>query len=347
MRAISVLLITLLGISTAFAAKEPLKFKPLEALDRSTAPYPDGEPPSKELVELGKVLFFDTRLSGGAFGDPKNPNNGMVSCATCHNPDAGFTDIMMTSERRKGDPKNISGFRRQAPALYNLAWSPVILWTTAPDGLEMHALSPLGPGHMDLQMEVLLDRLNKVPYYQKEFKKIFSKEGITKETISKAIAAFERSLIADNTSFDRYMKGDKSAMSPDQIRGMELFQGKARCVACHDGPNFTDWGIHNIGLGDKDPGQRQKHPLGNPNGVMGGFKTPTLRNITLTAPYMHNGSLKTLEDVVKHYNKGGKKSKHLDSEMQPLGLNDQEIFDLVQFMAALTDNFLVTRPKVP
>lgn len=190
----------------------------------------------------------------------------------------------------------------------------------------------------------LLPRLKEVPYYVYTFAKVYPDSGLTAENIGRAIAAFERTIVSDNAPFDRYMKGVKTAMSPEAIRGMALFTGKANCVACHSGPNFTDESFHNIGLGGEDTGRAAIVGDATLNRA---FKTPGLRNALLTAPYMHDGSVATLEEVVRFYNAGGKHKNGASDLIKPLHLAEAEVFDLVAFLGALTDPVVVTRPEIP
>jgi cytochrome c peroxidase len=178
----------------------------------------------------------------------------------------------------------------------------------------------------------------------KTFAEVYPNSGLTAENVGRAIAAFERTIISNNSPFDRYMRGDKNAMDPAAIRGMQLFMGKANCTACHSGPNFTDESFHNIGVGDSDPGRAA---IVGDASLTGAFKTPGLRNVVLSAPYMHNGSSATLEEVVRFYNTGGTSTQGLSELIKPLHLTDSEVFDLVAFLGALTDPVVVTRPAIP
>ena len=282
------------------------------------------------MIHLGKVLFFDTRLS----------LKDNQSCATCHNPDLGFGEGVAAAFGTMGGTVG-----RNTPHIYNLAWNVLFFWDGRADSLEAQALGPIeAKGEMNMPLEQLKEKLKKVPYYQRTFDALFPDSGITNDNIGSAIAAFERTIIVDDTPFDRYMKGNFAAMSPAAIRGMKLFEGKARCALCHMGPNFTDNGFHNIGIGDSDIG-RAAIQKGATN--FGSFKTPGLRNTLLTAPYMHNGSMGSLEEVMHHYNKGGNKVKGLDPLMKPLNLTDQEIYDVIAFMGALTQPLVIERPQIP
>lgn len=291
--------------------------------------YPDDEEHSEEEVALGKWLYFDTRLS-------KKQNQ---SCATCHNPELGFSDGL---DKGFGTGGDILG--RNAPHIYNLAWSVSFFWDGRAASLEEQALGPI-QSDMEMQMtpSQAVARLNKVPAYQKAFADVYE-DGITFNNIGRAIAAFERTLISDNSAFDQYLAGNKTAMSPSAERGLSLFTGKANCIACHDGPNFTDDSFHNIGLDDGDVGRYAIDPVAH---LKGAFKTPGLRNIVFSAPYMHDGSLGTLQEVVEHYNKGGNTKQDLSPLIKPLNLTQQEKADLIAFMAALTDPVEIERPNLP
>jgi len=294
--------------------------------------YPDEEPPSQAEIELGKVLFFDTRLS----------SNQKQSCASCHNPDLGFSDGLKTSLGTMG--KAVS---RNTPHIYNLAWSSTLFWDGRAASLEEQALGPIAAaGEMNLPLDQLVPRLEKVSFYNLEFNKVFGKSGINLENIAKAIAAFERSIVSDNSAYDKYIAGDKAAMSPAAIRGLSLFEGKANCTNCHDGPNFTDDSFHNIGVSSVEVDNGRAN-IAKSAELAGAFKTPGLRNAIFTAPYMHDGSEASLEDVIKYYNNGGKHKESLSKLIKPLHLNDVEVADLVAFLGALTDPVTVERPQIP
>lgn len=302
-------------------------FKPLGTPDISDIEYPDDSEPNTEEIALGKVLFFDTRLSA----------NNRISCATCHNPNLGFSD-----GHSLGLGTNGNKLGRNAPHLYNLAWSSSFFWDGRADSLEQQSLMPIeSKAEMSMPMIVLNNKLKKVKYYQDTFKKLYP-DGITSKNLGKAIAAFERTIITNNSDFDKYLKGNKLAMNPEAIRGMKLFQGKASCITCHDGPNFTDDSFHNIGVTDKDLGRGS---IVKDKTLNGAFKTPGLRNVLFTAPYMHDGSLKTIEDVIRFYNKGGNKVRSKDKLIKPLNLTEQEIFDLVAFMGTINEQIKIEPPQ--
>lgn len=292
--------------------------------------YPDDEPNSQAEIMLGKILFFDNRLSG----------NKTQSCATCHNPDLGYSDGLA-----KGLGSEGARLGRNTPSIYNLAWNVTFFWDGRASTLEEQALGPIeSKMEMVLPLDQLVTRLNNIPFYRQSFFKVYGDSGVTSENIGRAIAAFERTVASTNSPFDRYMQGDKSAMDPAAIRGLDLFKGKANCTLCHDGPNFTDESFHNIGIADADKGRAD---IAQDPSMTGAFKTPGLRNVALTAPYMHDGSEGSLEDVVRFYNRGGNPHKYRSALIKPLNLNDQEIMDLVAFLGALTDPVIVKRPRLP
>lgn len=292
--------------------------------------YPEDEAPGELEITLGKTLFFDTRLS----------INQTQSCASCHNPDLGFGDGMAGGVGAMGGTLG-----RNTPHIYNLAWSSAMFWDGRMETLEQQALRPIeAAGEMNMPLGKLLPRLKAVPYYKKTFDQVYGKNGLNKENLGRAIASFERTIVSDNSPFDRYIAGEKSAMGPSQIRGLKLFKGKANCIACHDGVNFTDDSFHNIGVSGNDEG---RVAINGEISMTGAFKTPGLRNTLLTAPYMHNGSAASLEEVVELYNKGGENKTNIDKLISPLNLSSREIFDLISFLGALTDPVNVERPKIP
>ena len=293
-------------------------------------PMPKENVSTPARVELGKSLFFDPRMSG----------NGAMSCASCHNPSLGWSDGLKTAVGWGGQ---VLG--RATPTVINTAYNTQFMWDGRKKSLEDQALGPMKtPQEMNTDFAVSLARLRSVPGYVAMFEKAYAGEGITEETIAKAIAAFERTVVSNDSAFDRWLGGDKKAMTVSQWRGFKVFSdaNKGNCAACHSGANFTDNGYHNIGIvpgaGDAaDPGRFAIRKVAS---MLGAFKTPTLRDIELTAPYFHDGSAATLRDVVDHYVKGGVDHSNLSSSMKPLTLSEQEKQDLVAFMQSLT-----SRPK--
>ncbi|MBF0274047.1 MAG: cytochrome-c peroxidase [Nitrospinae bacterium] len=291
---------------------------------------------TKEKVELGKMLFFDPRLSG----------NNSISCASCHSPAFGFSDNL---PRAIGTGDKELG--RNSPTIINAAYNFLQFWDGRAKSLEEQALGPIAsPTEMAQDLGELEEELSKIPLYQKKFTKIFGKEGITTENIAKVIAAYERTIISHGSKFEHFLHGSDNALSDEEKRGLELFKGKANCIRCHNGPNLTDNGFHNIGVTPQGP---LKEDLGRfaviPVKVMKkAFKTPTLWDCEKTKPYMHNGSLSTLEEVIEFYNKGGEDREGIDPEMKELNLTKKEKKELLSFLKSLSGkSFEVVIPELP
>ena len=291
-----------------------------------TPPYPKGNKPTKERVELGKVLFFDPRIGG----------DGNMSCATCHNPLLGWSDALPTA---KGFKSQVLG--RATPVVTNTAFNSLQMWDGRKKSLEDQAIGPMEASvEMQTDFTQLLNLINHTDAYKEAFEAAYPGEGITKDTIAKAIASFERTIISNNSPFDQWVKGDKNALTKQEVEGFKLFVNpdKGNCAACHNGPNFTDDGFHNIGLPswgveNPDVGRYAERPL---KLMKGAFKTPTIRDITLSAPYFHDGSASTLEQVMDHYIAGGTVKTNLSPSMKPLDLNDAEKAAIIAFMKKLT-----------
>ncbi len=289
-------------------------------------PSPADNPSTKERVELGKMLFFDPRLS----------SERNLACATCHNPAFGWTDGLPTA---KGFKSKVLG--RKTPTIVNSAYTTLQMWDGRRASLEDQAMGPMeSQDEMAMDLGALFAWLNGNPTYQTAFDKAYPGEAIDKATTSKAIAAFERTITSGDSPFDRWVRGDKTAMSTQQVHGFRLFEdaAKGNCAVCHSAPNFTDGGFHNIGLTayarpNPDVGRFAIKPLPS---LKGAFKTPTLRDIALTAPYFHDGSARTLTEVVEHYKKGGETKADLSPNIKPLNLTPGEVQDIVAFMQALT-----------
>jgi cytochrome c peroxidase len=322
----------------------------LGAADRSVAQEasfaaPLGLPPivepkdnrlSPEKVELGKLLYFDPRLS----------EDHSISCASCHDPAKGWSN----GERFASGVRGQKG-GRSAPTILNSGYFTFQFWDGRALHVEGQALGPIqNPIEMNMKMGDVVERMSGNEEYKRRFAAIFP-DGITEQNIAKAIGAFERTINSGNAPYDRWKAGDKTALSAEAERGRALFFGKANCSACHTGPHFSDGAFHNIGIGmndaEPDLGRFVVSKLG---GDTGAFKTPTLREIARTAPYMHDGRFATLEEVVQHYDKGGTPNEFLDEEIFELNLSDQEAADLVTFMKeglASDDYPLVEPPKLP
>ena len=274
-------------------------------------------------IALGKQLYFDGRLS----------QNNAISCAFCHNPVAGFADPNQTSV-------GVGGKRggRQAPTVYNTAFNPVQFWDGRAGSLEEQAIGPIhNPIEMAETHENVVKKLSNIKGYREQFLAVFG-AGVSIQGIGEAIAAYERTIISTNSPFDQFVLGDAKAMDESAQRGMALFKGKAQCILCHNGSNFTDNHFHNLGVPQVGP---MAEDLGHfyvtrHEHDKGAFKTPTLRSITETSPYMHDGAFKTLEEVIDFFNQGGNTNSNLSPLIKPLGLSAQEKTDLIAFLKALT-----------
>jgi len=296
---------------------------------------PADNPVTDAKVDLGKKLYFDKRLS----------RDGTVSCATCHAPEKGWTDQAPVSTGIKGQKGGVS-----APTVLNAAYMEFQFWDGRAPSLEEQAKGPIqNPLEMGFTHEEAVARLKSIKGYAPLFKKAFGDAAIDIDRVAKAIATFERTVLTGGSPYDKWQAGDKKAMSEPAIRGHHVFHGKANCAICHDGFNFSNSDFHNIGVGVNgaapSPGRfgqtkDEKHT--------GAFKTPTLRNLKHTAPYMHDGSEATLEAVVDYYDRGGNQNAHLDGRIKPLSLTSEEKRDLIAFMNALNgDPAAVKFPKMP
>ncbi len=285
-----------------------------ESIGMPTVLHPKDNPSSPEKIALGKQLYFDGRLSA----------DNKVSCASCHDPAKGFSNgeqFATGVEGKKGG--------RNSPTVLNTAFQNFQFWDGRAKSLEDQALGPVqNPIEMNMTLDAVVARLNGIKGYKDQFQKIFGTD-VTSDGMAKAIAAYERTIVSGEAPYDRFKAGDKTAMSESAQRGMTLFFNKARCSACHVGPHFTDHSFHNIGLPGDDEGRAA---VTKSVGDKGAFKTPTLREIGKSGPYMHDGSLKTLEEVVAHYVKGGNPNPQLDEELYALKLSPEEISDLVTFL---------------
>ena len=295
-------------------------------LQAGSAYIPDDNPITEDKIVLGKFLYFDPRLS----------KDKTIACASCHNPFHGFADPARTS---KGVGGKLGG--RNSPTVINRLFSAEQFWDGRAKDLEEQAHGPL-VNSVEMAMSSHNDvvaRVKAIKGYAPLFKQAFGNDTIDMPRIAKAIAAYERTVVSGDSPFDRYQAGDKNALSPAAVRGLELFNGKANCKACHTGFNFTDETYQNIGVGmDKPKPDLGRSEVTKKDEDKGKFKTPTLRNIAQTAPYMHDGSDATLLDVVDFYNKGGIPNPNLSKEIKPLNLSLQEKRDLVAFPESLTGN---------
>jgi cytochrome c peroxidase len=291
--------------------------------------WPDDNPYTPAKAELGYLLFFDKRLS----------SDGTVSCASCHSPDYAFTDGSAVSTGIRAQKGG-----RSAPSVINRVYGAAMFWDGRAASLEEQAKGPIAnPIEMTHEKdankahEACMTRLRQVSGYRQRFKAVFGTEEFTIDQVAKAIATFERTVLSGNSAYDRFKAGDKKAMSESQQRGMNIFfSNNARCDSCHDGAAFTTNQFANIGIGmDKPKPDLGRYNVTKNEAEKGAFKTPGLRDIARTGPYMHDGSLKTLEEVVDHYDKGGIKNPWLHQDIRPLKLTVQDKRDLVSFLHAL------------
>jgi cytochrome c peroxidase len=292
---------------------------------------PDNPQTSKKIL-LGKQLYFDTRLS----------KNNTISCATCHDPAMGWSDAGPTSIGINGQKGG-----RRSPPVSNAAYSLLQFWDGRAPSLEEQAKGPIAnPIEMGNTHVVMISSVEDIPGYVEEFKEVYGNSPITIDMVANAIASFERTVVTTDSPFDRYVRGDETALTPLEKKGLEIFNGKGHCTACHWGGYFSDGRFHNLGVRPIDPGKPDegRYVVTNNPADKGAFKTPTIRDAALRAPYLHDGSEKTLEEVVDLYNKGGRvRDPNLDPLIVPLGMTNKEKEALVAFMKrAMTS----TNPEV-
>jgi cytochrome c peroxidase len=282
-------------------------------------PFPEDNRFSKAKADLGQMLFFDPILSG-----PRTR-----SCGTCHDPALAWGD---------GRPRAVGErpLALRSPTLLAIAWIPRLGWDGKFRDLESVAFGPINsPANMNFSEAGLIERLGTMPRYVEAFAAAFGPNAINKRNIELALATFERTIVPEPTPFDRWIEGEPSAISAAARRGFELFNGKARCAACHSGYAFSDGSFHDIGTAREDDiGRGRMFP--NSVKLRYAFKTPTLREVTRRAPYMHDGSIATLEDVIDLYDRGGIERPSRSVLIRPLGLTTDEKVDLIAFLDALT-----------
>jgi cytochrome c peroxidase len=288
-------------------------------------PLAETGPADNELTEegaqLGKKLFFERQLS----------RTGEIACASCHDQKSAFADprrVSLGVEDRPGT--------RNASALVNLAWGVKFFWDGRALSLEEQVGMPIEDSlEMDLPIATVVERLRSDERYVAEFQQVYGSEP-SEETLRKALASFLRTLVSGQSPYDRYLAGDSDALKATQLRGEALFFGKAECFHCHPPGALTNEGFFNNGT-FFEGGDVGRQKLTGRTGDLGKFKVPGLRNVAVSAPYMHDGSLETLEDVVDHYDRGGLGHPSTDPQIEPLGLSEDEKSDLVAFLKALTD----------
>ena len=310
------LLAAALGLEAASALRPPL------GLD-AFMPVPADNPLTREKVALGSKLFVDPILSA----------DRSISCATCHDPERSFTD---------GRPKAVGVFDqvgpRRVPKLLNRGYGRSFFWDGRIRTLEEQVLQPvINSLEMDLQISEAVARLAADPSYPTEFREAFGREP-NGEDLARALASYVRTILSGNSRYDRFVAGAAEVLDDTERLGLEVFRGKGNCVTCHLGPNLTDERFHNTGVGYRDGrfADDGRFAVSGRESDRGAFKTPTLRNVAQTAPYMHDGSLATLEDVIEDYDNGGTQNPYLDREIRKLGLTDAEKAALAAFMKTLT-----------
>jgi cytochrome c peroxidase len=292
-------------------------------LEETAVVIPADNPMTNEKIELGRMLFFDKRLS----------QDNTIACASCHLAKFGFTDGKPVSTGIRGQKGG-----RSAPASINRVFSSAQFWDGRAATLEAQSVGPFTNPieHGFPNYDVMRAKMMKIAGYRKLFKQVFD-EDITIDNVGRAIASFQRTVLSGNSPADRFDQGQEAgAISAEAQHGLLLFREKARCTKCHSGFNFTDEKFHNLGLGwDDNKVDLGRYMVTKNAEDIGAFKTPTLREVARTAPYTHDGRFKTLEEVVNFYNQGGVKNPHQDPLIIPLELTDEEKRDLVQFLHTL------------
>ncbi len=279
--------------------------------------------PTKRSVELGRFLFFDKRLSG----------DGTVACSSCHLPSRAFTDGKAVSTGIKGQRG-----RRNAPTVVNRLYGRSFFWDGRAHTLPEQTLEPfLSPVEHGLSQRDLLSMIRSIPGYRRLFREAFGTD-VTEDGIATALTHFQWTILSGNSPVDRFdYLGDATALSAAAQRGFLVFRGKGGCVRCHAGPNYTDEQYHDLGVGwESGTIDLGRYTVTRRPEDIGAFKTPTLREVARTAPYMHDGRFKTLDEVVNFYNHGGVNNPHQDSIMKPLFLSDEERENLVVFLKNLS-----------
>ena len=286
-------------------------------------PWPADNPYSPARVELGRILFFDGRLS----------SNGVVSCAFCHIPSHAFSGDTPFSAGVNGK----SGVRH-TPTLIDRAWGKSQFWDGRASTLESQVIGPMAnPDEMGMLADGVVQKLRDIKGYGPLFAAAFGDGAVTFDRIAQALATFERTIVSGNSPYDRYLAGDKSALTKQQKDGLDFFNKKGECAECHSGPVLTTEKFVNLGIGmdaaNPDPG---RETVTKKRGDFGEFKAPTLRDVAVRAPYMHDGRFKTLGEVLDFYAKGGLSNPHLDTRITPFYMDEETKRDLLDFLSALS-----------
>lgn len=333
-------------------AAPPAAEPPTEKVELPPAPadfpqikIPADNPQTPEKIALGQQLFFDTRLSV----------DGSRSCYSCHQNEhgnGGETPLAVGAQEKQ--------LTRHSPVMWNTAYFEAFYWDGRADSLEAQAKGAWGGGNMGVGAENLAKKtaqLSKIKGYKKQFDEVFPKEGMTPDTIAKAISAYERTLICNDTAYDRYAKGDEGALTDQQKQGWGLFMGKAQCAVCHAPPLFSSaMGVpgglyYNVGIGTAGKAEEEadvgRFKITEQDADWAAFKVPSLRNVSRSAPYFHDGSVATLEEAVKLMATGGIDNKNKTELLADRGLNDDELAAVVAFLGALECGGKLEEPELP
>lgn len=293
-------------------------------------PYQDKKDSLKNLVELGKILFFDTRLSG----------SGKISCASCHDPALNWTDGKQRSSGHEG-----AMTKRNAPTIQNSWYYNRLFWDGRSRDLQDQAFGPINSEtEMHSEMHDVMRKLSRLPAYRSLFKAAFGDEGIDPDRLTEAIAVFEKTVASRRSRFDEFAAGNTKALNNSEIRGLHLFRTKARCINCHNGPLFSDNQFHNSGFSGDDEGY---YKVTHNDADKGKFKTPSLRDVSRTGPWMHDGQLSDLREIISRYNQAAFPAG-TDTLLRPLKLNARERKDLLAFLQAISAPPLeFKKPEIP
>lgn len=288
----------------------------------------------REQVELGRLLFFDPRLSG----------SGSRSCASCHNPSLSWGDGLARGVGEAG-----TTLPRRTPTVLDVSWGQTFMWDGRFDTLEAQALSPItSEKEMNLPEAELAARVAGVSRYRLGFARAFPDAGVSTSTVAKALASFERTLVSGTAPFDRWVSGDRGAINDAAKRGFVLFNTRAKCSKCHSGWRFTDESFHDIGVADGDLGRGALPDFAGFRVMQHAFKTPSLRDTARRGPWMHDGSAKTLDEVIELYDVGGRvKRPSLSADLTPLSLTPRDTQDLIELMKTFSAPVEVAVPVLP
>jgi cytochrome c peroxidase len=306
-------------------------------------PVPEDNPMTDEKIELGKLLYFDKRLS----------KDGTIACATCHDPQMAWTEHKPTSTEHKPTSTGIDGQvgGANSPTVINAAYAPAQFWDGRAASLEEQALGPIeNPIEMGHKLDDLVPQLNEIAGYKERFQKVFGTD-VTKEGIAKAIAAFERTVLSGNSPYDKFKAGDESALNEAQKKGMELFDD-AGCSSCHAPPLFSNYKYYNAGVGmAKDPPDAGRKGVTGEDKDLGKFRVPMLREVANTGPYFHDGSCDSLEKAVAMMAGGGMDNPNLSAVLKGIGakgISAEDQASIVEFLKALSGEYpIIEPPELP